>query len=154
MGDVFLLPYVTVEGLFKYRTKLIRLLHYRSTHAPEDWVVFDVLEAGVDAVGLIECTNDSERLQAVKIHRSSSSAYRVLGSSARIGSVESLSGSVVNTQYNQVLSSTLIRLSSSNVEYFDFYSPQNRKTRNYIQTTQVPQGTYLIYTHDRRSLSC
>lgn len=39
--NAYLLPYINIEDLSKNSTYLIRLLHYRTTFAPEDFVHFD-----------------------------------------------------------------------------------------------------------------
>lgn len=39
--EVFLLPYLTIKGLAKDATRLLRLLHYRVAYAPQEWVSFD-----------------------------------------------------------------------------------------------------------------
>lgn len=38
---VFLLPYIIVDTLSKDSSRLLRLLHYRAGHPPEEWVTFD-----------------------------------------------------------------------------------------------------------------
>lgn len=39
--DTFLLPYLNLESLAQDGWRLIRLLHYRTHHHPEEWVTFD-----------------------------------------------------------------------------------------------------------------
>ena len=38
---VFLLPYISVDTLSKDGSRILRLLHYRASHLPEEWVTFD-----------------------------------------------------------------------------------------------------------------
>ena len=54
--DVFLLPYITVEALSTHGSRLLRLLHHRAFHAPEEWVTFDnrQLHAGWSVFALDE----------------------------------------------------------------------------------------------------
>ena len=38
---VCLLPYISVDTLSKDSSRLLRLLHYRASHLPDEWVTFD-----------------------------------------------------------------------------------------------------------------
>ena len=54
--DVFLLPYMTVETFATHGSRLLRLLHHRTFHPPEEWATFDnrQLHAGWSVYALEE----------------------------------------------------------------------------------------------------
>ena len=58
--DLFLLPYMTIDTLAKDASRVLRLLHYRLFHTPEEWVPFDNIQilAGWRGGVLAERFND------------------------------------------------------------------------------------------------